>query len=652
MAEFSKFANNSIAAAADEMRIKQDTLGAPSEGTRRMPTRATRHNTRHNTRRTAWATAFRPIAALLAGIFGCAGAASAAPPLVTFAVTSSWDGGYNGEIHIENRANSAIASWQLGFDNGPVISSLWNGTHMLDGVRHTVTNAGWNGLLAPGATVIVGFGGVGTLAQNVLNCVVSGLTAEVAYAVPGGGSGGGAQPAVEAKGPFWAPEDIDGDRMVGAADLAALLGMWGSEGEAGPLFSADVNRDGVVDAADLGQLLARWGALPDEKRIVGYWIEWGIYGSNYQPMDTPFEKLTHLNYAFAKINPDYTIAPFDTYAATDKNYPGDTWDQSLRGCYNQINNVHKRQHPHLKTLISIGGWTLSGLFSDAALTDSRRTIFADSCVEFLRTYGFDGIDIDWEYPCGGGLDANVARPEDKQNFTLLLAKIREKLNAAAKTDGRAYLLTVAVGAGLDKIANTEVDAYHEHLDWINVMSYDFFGAWDLAQTGHHAGFEWNPAAGESLTQRSYNARTAIDAFLAAGVPSGKIVPGLAFYGRAWSGVPFANNGLFQPASAIAPGTWDDWSSGLTGVNDFTQIEAFITTGGYARHWDPIAKAVWAYHPTQFGGHFISYEDAQSIGVKADYLREHDLGGFMFWEVTADRNETLLNTVVDELGGRR
>ncbi len=597
----------------------------------------------------------------------CASAAVSAPPLVTFAVTSSWDTGYNGEIRIQNRDTTPIPSWQLVFDNGPVISSLWNGTHTLDGVRHTVHNAGWNALIAPGATVTVGFGGVGTLAQNVANCSVSGVAAEIAYATPGGGGsgggsgggggggGGGKEPEAEAKGPYWAPEDIDGDRNVGAADLAVVLGAWGSEGEPGAAFPADVNRDGVVDAEDLSALLARWGALPAPKKIVGYWIEWGIYGRNYQPADTPFEKVTHLNYAFAKINSDFTIAPFDTYAATDKNYPGDTWDQPLRGCYNQLNNVLKREHPHLQTLISVGGWTLSGNFSDAALTDARRTIFADSCVAFIRQYGFDGVDIDWEYPCGGGLETNIARPEDKRNFTLLLAKLREKLDAASKEDGRPadrkYLLTVAVGAGLDKIANTEAELYHEYLDWINVMSYDFFGAWDLAQTGHHAGFTWNPAAGNSFTQQSYNTRTALEAFLAAGVPSEKIVPGLAFYGRAWKGVGATNDGLFQPATGVAPGTWDDWSSGATGVNDFNQIEQFISTGGYVRRWDPVAQAVWAYHPTQFGGHFVSYEDTQSIGVKADYLREHDLGGFMFWEITADRNETLLNAVVDELGGR-
>jgi hypothetical protein len=110
-------------------------------------------------------------------------------------------------------------------------------------------------------------------------------------------------------------------------DLAFVTAALGQSGTSGPGFPADVTRDGVVTVADISAVQARFGPLADPSRIVGYWIEWGIYGRNYQPIHTPFEKVTHLNYAFAKINPDFTIAPFDAYAAIDKYYPGDTWNQ-------------------------------------------------------------------------------------------------------------------------------------------------------------------------------------------------------------------------------------------------------------------------------------------------------------------------------------
>ena len=124
--------------------------------------------------------------------------------------------------------------------------------------------------------------------------------------------------------------------------------------------------------------------------------------------------------------------------------------------------------------------------------------------------------------------------------------------------------------------------------------------------------------------------------------------GVPFYGRAWGGVSSANGGLFQSASSVPPGTWDDWSSGATGVNDFTEIESFISVGSYVRHWDDAAKVPWLYSATENGGHFISYDDAESMGHKIDYVQSLDLGGVMFWEITADRNETLLDVIHSEL----
>src|SRR5438067_349106 len=105
------------------------------------------------------------------------------------------------------------------------------------------------------------------------------------------------------------------------------------------------------------------------KRIVAYFVEWGIYQRKYNVGDIPADKLTHINYAFAKIQ-NGEVALFDSYAATDKAYPGDTWDAGvLRGNFKQL-QVLKKKHPHLKTLIAVGGWTLSGPFSDAAFTEA------------------------------------------------------------------------------------------------------------------------------------------------------------------------------------------------------------------------------------------------------------------------------------------
>jgi len=442
--------------------------------------------------------------------------------------------------------------------------------------------------------------------------------------------------------------DINNDQQVNIGDLLGVLGEWGECPEPPASCPADIDGTGSVDVNDLLTVLSGWGPCPETgggQRIVAYYIEWGIYGRDYQPMDIPADKITHINYAFANIGDDGRIALGDPYAAIDRYYPGDTWDQPYRGTYNQVNNVLRAKYPHIKTLISVGGWTWSGRFSDVALTETSRSLFAESCVDFIRTYNFDGVDIDWEYPVCCGLGGNTYRPEDKENYTLLLQELRTQLDAAAAEDDREYLLTIAAPAGYDKIANLEPDGIAEACDWINVMTYDYHGAWDLTATNHHSKLHPNPddPGNEEIATR-YNAAYAIDTFMEAGVPAGDLVLGVPFYGRAWGGVGPDQGGLFQPGGFVPPGTWDDWSSGDTGVNDWFQIEQFIDSGLYTRYWDDASKVPWLYSATEHGGHFISYDDEESMQFKVEFIKERGLGGVMFWEITADRNETLLDVL--------
>lgn len=387
-----------------------------------------------------------------------------------------------------------------------------------------------------------------------------------------------------------------------------------------------------------------------DRKVVGYFIEWGVYARDYHPLDIPAEKLTHVNYAFANIGPDLRIQLGDPYAAIDRFYPGDTWDQDFRGAYNQLNRVLKAQHPHLKTLISVGGWTWSGLFSDVALTPASRASFAESCVEFLRTYEFDGVDIDWEYPVCCGLGSNTYRPEDKQNYTLLMAELRAQLDQAGRVDGRDYLLTIAAAAGYDKLENYEMAELASHLDWVNVMAYDFRGAWDLSHTAHHAPLRRNPAdpSGDPGIREKYNVAWTLNAWVDAGVPADKVVMGLPFYGRAWGGVPSAGGGLFQPATHMPWGTWDDAATGATGLNEFWELELFEASPDYAVHWDPASKASYLYNPGAEGGHFISYESARSLRRKLRLVNRKGFGGVMFWELSCDRNGTLTDVIQQHL----
>jgi chitinase len=589
-----------------------------------------------------------------AGSFICAEPAHSSEVTVRFLEDSTWDGGYSGRIRIENNGSALVDGWELTYVDGPEISSLWNAEWVTSGAQTSLTDLGWNGSIGSGDFVEIGFQGVGGLLENVVDARFNGGAVDVRYEEhdDGGGGGGDSPPN----------PDFDLNGRIDGADLSQLLASWGSSSL---LF--DLDQSGFVDGGDLTILLSAWstgdggggeggegdGGGPEiNQKVVGYYIEWGVYGRDYQPADMPLEKMTHVNYAFADIGTDGRIKIGDPYAAIEKLYPGDAWDQPYAGTYNQLNNVLREEYPHIKTLISVGGWTWSGRFSDVALTESSRSLFAESCVEFIRTYNFDGVDLDWEYPVEGGLSSNIKRPEDGVNYTLLLEEIRRQLDVATEEDGRPYLLTIASPAGWDKIRHLEIDRLSEVLDFINVMTYDLRGAWDLTTTAHHANMFENPAdpSDANSIAAKYNVDWVVDEFLAQGASPEKIVLGIPFYGRAWGGVsdPQGNGGLFQPGTLVPPGTWDDWSSGATGVNDFFEIEDMIESGLYTRYWDNIAKVPYLYSPTMNQGHFVSYEDAESLEYKLDYLLERGLGGVMFWEVTADRNDTLLDVIIDNL----
>lgn len=282
----------------------------------------------------------------------------------------------------------------------------------------------------------------------------------------------------------------------------------------------------------------------------------------------------------------------------------------------------KSRNPSLKILLSVGGWGADH-FSDAALTESSRRVFAKSAVELLERHHLDGVDIDWEYPGQPGPGIRF-RAEDKQNFTLLLRTLREELdrsNAPRGGGGNRYLLTIASSGG-EYFRHTEMERLHRHVDWINIMAYDFAGSW-TSTTGHHAAL---------FASDGPSAAAFVEQHLRAGIPTKKIVLGVPFYGRGWTGVRAENRGLQQPYATAVEVPWSR-----------------LPQEGFIRHWDDDAKAPLLWSATE--QMFISYEDHQSLAQKAQFVREKGLGGFMFWEYSHDPNEELLDALVQGVGGK-
>jgi chitinase len=391
-----------------------------------------------------------------------------------------------------------------------------------------------------------------------------------------------------------------------------------------------------------------------DKILAAYFPEWGIYGRNFQVADVPAEQLTHLIYSFLNLKANGEVALFDSYAAVEKRFsaaesvsgeadqwyypPGDPRaEQTVWGNFAQLAQL-KEKYPHLKVSIAVGGWTLSGNFSTVASTAAGRETFATSLATFLDTYRmFDGIDFDWEYPGGGGLDGNSVSPNDGANYALLLQAVRSKVDALGAQLGRTYELSVASPAGFDKIANFNLAGLAPSVDFFNLMAYDFHGTWETT-TGHQAAFTADP--------NGYDIETAVGLYLDAGVNASQIVLGAPLYTRGWQGVADGGDGGYaEITSGKAPGTFE------AGVYDYkdllTQVQA--SASGWQLYWDDTAQASYVYNAS--AGYFSSFETPTSIALKAEWAEEMGLGGMMFWDITNDAvgsSESLVKAAYDSM----
>jgi chitinase len=356
----------------------------------------------------------------------------------------------------------------------------------------------------------------------------------------------------------------------------------------------------------LATAAGKTSAPPAQEAVIAYIF---VQDHVIDPAPIAAEKLTHINYAFANIKDGVIVEGFKNDA---RNF--------------QALNSLKARNPKLKVLVSVGGWTWSGQFSDVALTKDSRRKFVDSTVAFLERYKLDGLDVDWEFPGQEGLH-NVNRPQDKENCTALMADLRAALDKAGQKAGKRFLLTMAVQAADEWLEHTEMGKVAESLDFANLMAYDQFEPDGDAITGHHAPLFTHPANPKHLS-----AAIAVSHFIAAGVPPAKIVLGVPFYGHAWGQVPATEHGLYQPGK--------DTKQRI--AESFEMIDKLENKDGFVHYWDDISKAPFLYNADKLL--FISYDDQESIRLKGRYVSDRGLGGVMFWEYSGDPKNKLLDAI--------
>jgi len=385
---------------------------------------------------------------------------------------------------------------------------------------------------------------------------------------------------------------------------------------------------------------------------VGYFTQWGIYGRNFQlskvQKSGAAARLTHLNYAFGTVTADGVCASADPWADWQTPFSaelsvdgvGDVAGQPIAGNLNQLAEL-KAKNPKLRVLISLGGWTGSAYFSDAALTDASRKKLVSSCVDLwikgnlpglapgVAANIFDGVDLDWEWPGSDGNAGNVIRPEDKHNFTLLSAEFRAQLDKLGKTNRKHYDLTAFLPAAPAKIAAGFEGKIFKYLDFGTVQGYDYHGSWE-SRTNQQSSL-YVPAGAPD--NPDFSADNAIKAWVAVGAPRRQLVLGLPYYSQGWTGVSGGGNGRFAPATGPAQGVF------AAGTEDYKTVK---NLPGFKLYRDWRAGNSWLFDGTTFW----TYDDPAQLLQKTLYIRAKGLGGAMMWSLDGDDDNASLTKAVN------
>ncbi|MEP7255947.1 MAG: glycoside hydrolase family 18 protein [Ferruginibacter sp.] len=307
----------------------------------------------------------------------------------------------------------------------------------------------------------------------------------------------------------------------------------------------------------------------------------------------PVDKLTHIIYSFLKMQND-TL----TFR-----------DSAQQNTLQQLAEL-KKDHPQLKIMVSVGGWSGCAPCSDLFATEEHRQNFARTAIALFKQYGIDGLDLDWEYPAIEGFPGHKYDTADRNNFTELIKTLRQEM-------GNDFLLSFAAGGFMKYLEQSiDWDTVMPLVDFVNLMTYDVVGGYATV-TGHHTAlYDYMPGQ-ESVSK-------CVNWLLDKKIPADKLIIGAAFYARVWENVPDTNHGLYQPGNFKRGVAYADFEN------------YFSDTSGFQYYWDRRSKAPYQYNRSQ--QLFATFDDKRSIEQKCKFIRRKKLGGIMFWELVQDLKE--------------
>jgi chitinase len=417
------------------------------------------------------------------------------------------------------------------------------------------------------------------------------------------------------------------------------------------------------------------GHQPAVRKLqMGFFEQWSIYGRSFSlaqaDQEGEIKNLTDLDYAFGGVLPaqgattvpdvatnPVTCQSVDTWADFGTPYLADVAGgnpvgaDGLAGNFQQLREL-KAKYPGLRMIMSLGGYTGSKFFSDAAATSASRQAFVSSCISIFIKGNlpglapgtaagiFDGFDLDWEYPANdNGASGNHFSPADTRNYTLLAQEFRRQL-------GSHYRLTTEMPVGLQNAKDLDIAGLSRAVDDEVLMDYDFQGPWNpTGPTNFESNLFSSPFAPNTTTEPRISVDSSVRYFEQHGAPASKLVVGIPFYGHGWTGVdPGRNNGLYQ--SATGPAMSPDLTSagtvlpGLDGGDPAgtTSYYELANQPGYTWHTDPFTGATWLYNPRTKT--FWSMQNPQQVFSKALYIDLHGLAGASVWDLSGDSNNAL------------